>query len=147
MRTADWFGEVGLLFSRGSVDPWNPKAVRASMGGILRVPVAIDCPFELLTSASSSNADRRPIIGMDSGGDPIVGGEQLPLDGIYLIGSEADGLGAEVRSHCDRFVSVPPGGLVDENRPTTDGSRHVESLNAGVAAALLLWELARSRIN
>ena len=140
IRSADWFGPVGLLFSVGSVDPWNPKGVRASMGGILRVPIAVDCSPELLLGKNEGE-----LVGLDMSGEPIDKVTSLSKGSCYVVGSEATGLSPQVRSACDRLISIPSRKLSRsegaQQRPADCSV--VESLNAGVSAAILMWELAR----
>ena len=65
IRSADWFGFRNILATSGTVDPWNPKSVRSTMGGILRCSIAIDVEISDLAASG------RPIVGLQGGG--IVG--------------------------------------------------------------------------
>lgn len=132
IRTADWFGAIGLLFSVGSVDPWNPKGVRASMGSILRVPIA--------TGRNLSDLDTgdRPVIVMATDGESIEACT-LPENGIYVIGSEAEGADPELIARSDRTIRIPQG----TKMPETTAAVRAESLNAAISASILCWELSR----
>ena len=115
LRTADAFG-AGVALSEGCADPTGPKAVRASMGAIFRVPVA---GFE--------QPDGRRVALVARGGTPLP---ELAIDGdvVLVLGAERDGLPAEVLERCDERVSIPqPGGG--------------ESLNVAMAGAIALYEL------
>ncbi len=117
LRAADAFG-AGVALSDGCADPTGPKAVRASMGAIFRVPLAgFDEP-----------AGRRVAL-VAHGGTPLP---ELVADGdvVLVLGAERDGLSPEVLERCDERVSVPqPGGG--------------DSLNVAMAGAIALYELAR----
>jgi RNA methyltransferase, TrmH family len=117
LRAADAFG-AGVALSHGCADPTGPKAARASMGAIFRVPFAgFDEP-----------AGKRLAL-VAHGGTPLP---ELSVDGgvVLVLGAERDGLPAEVLERCDEQVSIPqPGGG--------------ESLNVALAGAIALYELAR----
>lgn len=115
LRAADAFG-AGVALSAGCADPTSPKAVRASMGAIFRVPLAgFDEP-----------AGKRVALVADVG-TPL---SELSVDGdvVLMLGAERDGLPSDLRY--DEQVSIPqPGGG--------------ESLNVAMAGAIALYELAR----
>ena len=117
LRTADAFG-AGVALSEGCADPTGPKAVRASMGSIFRVPL----------SGFDEPAGKRVAL-VPAGGIPLpeleVGG-----DVVLVLGAEREGLPPEVLDRCEERVSIPqPGGG--------------ESLNVALAGAIALYELAR----
>src|SRR5207245_2883747 len=120
LRAADAFG-AGVALSEGCADPTGPKAVRASMGAIFRVPV----------TAFEEPAGRRVAL-VAHGGTPLP---ELAVDGeiVLMLGAERDGLPPSVLKRCDEQVSIPqPGGG--------------ESLNVAMAGAIALYELGcRSR--
>jgi len=124
IRTADWFGYGALSLSIGSVDPYNPKAVRSSMGGIFRLPIVLDVTLNALLDT------RRPLLALDLAGSDLRT-IPLPADGIYVVGREAVGISDDVRSVA-QLVSI-------------GGAGRGDSLNASVAAAILLYELSRRR--
>ena len=117
LRAADAFG-AGIALSEGCADPTGPKAVRASMGSLFRVPL----------SAFDEPAGRRIAL-VPTGGTPLP---ELRLDGdvVLALGAEREGLPADVLHRCEERASIPqPGGG--------------ESLNVGMAGAIALYELAR----
>ncbi len=117
LRAADAFG-AGIALSDGCADPTGPKALRASMGSVFRVPIA---GFDEPTG--------RRVALVPQGGTPLP---ELALDGdiVLVLGAERDGLPAEVLARCDERASIPqPGGG--------------ESLNVAMAGAIALYELAR----
>jgi TrmH family RNA methyltransferase len=116
-RAADAFG-AGVALSEGCADRTGPKAVRASMGTIFRVPLA---------GFDESAGSRVALVA--HGGKPLP---VLEVDGdvVLVLGAERDGLPAEVLERCDEQVSIPqPGGG--------------DSLNVALAGAIALYELSR----
>ena len=117
LRAADAFG-AGVALSEGCADPTGPKAVRASMGSLFRVP---------LSGFDEPQGKRVALV--PSGGIPLP---ELELEGdlVLVLGAEREGLTAEALEPCDERASIPqPGGG--------------ESLNVAMAGAIALYELAR----
>jgi TrmH family RNA methyltransferase len=117
VRTADAFG-ASLALSRGCGDPTGPKALRASMGSVFRVPTA---PFE------DAGVPRVALV--SRGGTPLP---ELELGGAvtFVLGSEREGLPEEVLRSCDSIATIPQ-------------SDHADSLNVAAAGAIALYESAR----
>ncbi len=129
LRTCDWFGAPGALLSRGSVDPGNPKALRASMGSYFSVTTAmIESPDELVRHA---RAQHRMLVAADAHGDMALGALQTSAPVCVVFGSEARGLPPAVRAACDAVVSIPPRGTA-------------ESLNLAVSHGVVLAYLTRT---
>lgn len=125
-RSAAAFGCHALLCLPGTVDPWNPKAVRSSAGALFRMPVvqaAMEEAAEWLIGADFT------ILGADASGDPV---ERMEMSRrvALVVGNEGAGLGEPARSLCSRLVGVPMRG------PT-------ESLNVAVATGILLYLITR----
>jgi TrmH family RNA methyltransferase len=117
LRAADAFG-AGVALSAGCADPTGPKALRASMGSIFRVPL----------SEFGEPAGKRVAL-VPSGGVPL---QELQPNGevVLVLGAERDGLPPEVLEGCDERASIrQPGGG--------------DSLNVAMAGAIALYELAR----
>jgi TrmH family RNA methyltransferase len=117
LRAADAFG-AGIALSEGCADPTAPKAVRASMGSVFRVPM----------SRFDEPAGQRVAL-VPSGGIPLP---ELDSEGevVLVLGAERDGLPAEILARCEERASIPqPGGG--------------ESLNVAMAGAIALYELSR----
>ena len=126
MRTADWFGVRHIVCSRDTVSCFNPKVVQATMGAIFRTRVDyVDLP-EWLASCDM------PVYGASLQGDPIT--KHLTLNtkpSVLLIGNESRGISPEAMAAVTHPVLIPNlGGTA-------------ESLNAGVAAGILMYELTR----
>ena len=117
LRAADAFG-AGIALSDGCADPTGPKAVRASMGSLFRVPL----------SGFDEPAGRRVAL-VPSGGIPL---SELDSGGelVLALGAEREGLPAEVLDRCDGRASIPQTG-------------DAESLNVAMAGTVALYELSR----
>ena len=124
VRVAEATGCAGVLTAAGSADFFHPRAVRASAGSVLRIPVSGRVSFEPF--ARDAKEARRLLCGaVPSGGeDPF--GAPLPAASVLVIGSEGTGLPAGAYRYLDRRVTIPMQAPVD-------------SLNAAVAAALVLY--------
>ena len=119
LRTADAFG-AAVALSPGCADPLGPKALRASVGAIFRVPLV---PFDETPGdrVALGAHGARPLHELARGG-PVT----------FLLGAEREGLPEEVVSRADEVASIP----------IAEGA---ESLNVGVAGALALYEWRRRR--
>lgn len=125
-RSAAAFGCAGLLCLPGTVDPWNPKAVRASAGGLFRLPVVTAGAPEALDWLARSGFR---LLGADAGGEPVA--EAPGPDRVALaVGNEGAGLTEAVAWACDGMVAVPMRG-------------GMESLNVAVATGILLYVITR----
>jgi len=128
VRAAEAFGSSGLVFLKGSVNPYNPKAVRASAGSVLRIPVL----YSLDGNATRTAAIQRKIAlyaASPAGGVP-ASEAGLSRACMIVVGSEGRGWRRDLWADAQR-VRIP----------TTD----VESLNAAMAAGILLYEAKRQR--
>jgi TrmH family RNA methyltransferase len=119
LRSADALGPAFVALSAGCADPTGPKAVRASMGALFRVPLI------------SFDDAPRPWIGLAArGGAPLA---DLDLhEGTFVLGAEREGLPEAVLARCDQLATIS---IVD----------HAESLNVAMAGTIALYELARRR--
>jgi TrmH family RNA methyltransferase len=115
IRSADGFG-AGVALSPGCADPTGPKALRASMGALFRVPIV---EFDA--------AAGRRIALVPQGGTPL---SELDLDGdvVFVLGAEREGLPPEVLASCEAQATIPQDG---------------ESLNVAMAGTIALYEQSR----
>jgi TrmH family RNA methyltransferase len=129
LRSAEAFGASGMLLGRGTVSQFNSKVVRASAGSVFRVPVVAVKVEEAIPRLRE--AGLRLLATSSHGGTPA---DQVNLASplALFIGNEGSGLPRELMSQMDETVVVPHPG-------------QVESLNAAVAASILLYEAARQR--
>jgi len=129
VRTAAALGVTAIVSLPGTVDLWNAKVVRSSMGALFHHP-ALACTWEELTSFRSQHAV--PLWGADSAGESLSGlkraREAIPPRLAIAVGNEGSGIGAQVRQGAERLVSV-------------EIASTVESLNVAVATGILLYEL------
>ena len=130
VRTAEGAGVTGILLGRGCVDIYNPKVIRSTMGSIYRMPFAYTDDLQGVLREWKS----RGIVLCAA----HLRGDRIFTDGDYtggcafMIGNESRGLTDELSAMADQLVKIPMQGKV-------------ESLNASVAAAILMYEVARQR--
>jgi RNA methyltransferase, TrmH family len=137
LRSAEAFGATGAVATRGAADPWSPKALRASAGSALRLPVLREMAIPVLMAqlriagvkiyAATSEHSRQ-----ESANGAFSTQADLRKSSAIFVGNEGNGVPAEVLRAADATISIPTGGAV-------------ESLNAGIAASIVLYEAARQR--
>lgn len=128
LRTADAFRADGLFLVNACADLYNPKTVRATMGAVFRCPVWT-CGTEEL--AALLKASGLPLYGAALRSDTEDARSVDYSRCAIAIGSEGRGLSREMLAVCGKTVLIPM-------------REHCESLNAAIAAAVLLWEAARN---
>jgi TrmH family RNA methyltransferase len=130
LRSAEAAGAGGVVCCGGSVDVFNPKTVRASAGSLFHVPVvAGGSPVDVLQEVATWGVERLATVA-DGGRDYADVDLTRPL--AFVLGNEAHGLPADLASEIDATVTIPMLG-------------RTESLNVGMAAAVLCFEAARQR--
>lgn len=130
VRTAEALGADGLILNSGC-DIYSPKALRASMGALLRFPVAVtenvvslieDCrKNNMKVFATVPDASARDITKTDKTGGAVL-----------VIGNEGNGVSEEVLEACSHLITIPMKGKA-------------ESLNAAAATAISVWEFMKDR--
>ena len=131
-RTGEGAGITGIVMSRDTVDLFNPKTIRSTMGSIYRVPyfVAEDlCGIIRTIKGLGTKVYAAHLEGSVPYDTPSYRGAAA-----FLIGNEGSGISAETMTCADEYIRIP-----------MEGS--VESLNAAVSAAILMYEAARQRRN
>ncbi|MDT0442886.1 TrmH family RNA methyltransferase [Streptomyces johnsoniae] len=134
LRCADAAGADAVVLTDASVDLYNPKAVRASVGSLFHLPVAVGVPVEEAVRGLAAAGVR--LLAADGGGDRDLDAE-LDADAMggptaWIFGNEAWGLPEGTRALADAVVRVPIHG-------------HAESLNLATAAAVCLYASARAQ--
>ncbi|MEY8316382.1 RNA methyltransferase [Oscillospiraceae bacterium 50-58] len=126
-RTADALGADGLILVNHCADPFSPKTVRATMGACFRLPV-----YETETQALPGLLERSglPLYAAALGEDTVTVGETRLNRCAVVIGSEGRGVSPELLRLSEKTVKIPM-------------RERCESLNAAVAAAVILWEMGR----
>ena len=130
VRSAEAFGATGVVCLTGTVSAWNPKAVRASAGSVFRVPIMAASEricLERLREAgvkvwATAARGARPVDLVD-----------LAAPVAIVIGNEGNGIDDDLLEKADETITIPCPGSV-------------ESLNAAMAAAVLLYEASRQRV-
>lgn len=125
-RTAEALGASGVIALPGTVDPWNPKAVRAAMGSSFRLPV-VSAGWE--EAAPWLREEGFRVAASVVGGAPL---REPPARTALVMGNEGAGVSDETLARADLRVGIPLRG-------------RAESLNVGAAAAILLYEILRER--
>lgn len=126
-RTADAFGCDGLILLPGCADPYSAKTVRSSMGAVFRCPLWTAAPVEMKEVLQRSGI---PLYGAALREDTLDAREVDYTRAALAIGSEGRGLTEEMLGLCDRTIRIPM-------------TERCESLNAAIAATVLLWEAYR----
>lgn len=130
MRTAEGAGVSAVIMNKGTVDIFNPKVVRSTMGAIFRMPfIYVDDLIETVDILQENNVNVYAAHLKDST-------DYVNLSYIegtaFLVGNEGNGLSEEISEKADRYIKIPMQG-------------QLESLNASVSAALLMYEAYRQR--
>jgi RNA methyltransferase, TrmH family len=136
LRSSEAFGSAGVVLGEGTVSPFNSKVVRASAGSVFRLPL-IHGHRESTTTKLEEVSQKLRVRGVRLIATSSHEGtrlDQADLKGAVAIffGNEGAGLPRELMARMDEFISIP-------HNP------QVESLNAGVAASIVLYEAARQR--
>ena len=130
LRSADAAGCNGVFMTGNGVDPFGPKAVRATMGSLFHLPVAVvPDPSQALAWLRRQGL---PVLVADAGGTIAYDKVDYTDGCVLVIGNEARGVSDYWLAAADTVVSIPIYG-------------RAESLNAAVAASLLVYEAARQR--
>lgn len=130
LRAGEGAGITGLIMSRDTVDIYNPKVIRSTMGSVFRVPFL----YAESLADTASELKRRGVCLYAAHllGDKEYEKEDYTADCGFLIGNEAGGLSEGLTALADKRIRIPMAG-------------RVESLNAAVAASVLMFEAARQR--
>jgi RNA methyltransferase, TrmH family len=140
LRSAEAFGSAGVVLGEGTVSPFNSKVIRASAGSVFRLPIVHAQPRGAGKSGTVKieevsrkfrEQSVRQLATSSHKGTPL---DQSDLKGSKAIffGNEGAGLPREVMARMDESIAIPH-------------AAQVESLNAGVAASIVLYEAARQR--
>lgn len=132
VRTAEAAGASGILMSKDTVDLFNPKTVRSTMSGIFRLPAVIS--EDLAASLDLLKERGITTFAAHLGGEAAY--DRLSYTGptAFMIGNEGNGLTEEISGRADHKLLIPMHGKI-------------ESLNAAMAAGILLYEADRQRRN
>lgn len=129
LRGADAMGADAVLIGEASVDVYNPKVVRSTVGSLFHLPVVTDVPvLPTLTRLRDAGV---VAYAADAAGSLPIGDADLTRPHVWVMGNEAWGLPQELRDACDEVVSIP--------------LRRAESLNLAMAATICLYASTAAR--
>lgn len=132
LRAGEGAGITGVILSKNCVDIYNPKTIRSTMGSIYRVPfVYVEDLRETIEELKKNNIGIYAAhLKQSKDYDKI----DLTKPHAFMIGNEGNGLSDEISSIADSYLKIPMEG-------------EVESLNAAIAASILMYETSRQRRN
>lgn len=125
-RTAEALGINGIILD-GGCDPYGPKSLRASMGALLRIPVF---SRENSLQVLKENGIKTYAAVVNDDEALLLGNAKFNVGCAVFIGNEANGLKPETSAECDYKITIPMNG-------------RAESLNAAVAASIIMWEMCK----
>ncbi len=131
IRTADAAGVTGIVMSKGCVDIYNPKVLRSTMGSIFRVPIYMS--EDLRETIDSIKLRGMKVYAAHLKGRLNYFEADLKGNTAVIIGNEANGISDMAAGCSDELLKIPMFGTI-------------ESLNASVAASILMYEAVRQRI-
>jgi len=135
LRSSEAFGSAGLVLGEGTVSPFNSKVVRASAGSIFRIPIIHNhgkATAKLEEVSNKLRTHRVRLLATSSHKGTPLDQADLKSPSAIFFGNEGSGLPRDLISKMDESIAIPH-------------SPQVESLNAGVAASIVLYEAARQR--
>ena len=129
-RTGEGAGITGVIMSKNTVDIFNPKTIRSTMGSVYRVPfIYVETLAEVLEKMKQKGITT---YAAHLAGNTYYDSFSFAEGTAFLIGNEGNGLQKETADLADHYLKIPMEGKL-------------ESLNAAVAAALLMYETHRQR--
>lgn len=133
LRSAEAFGSAGVILGEGTVSRFNSKVIRGSAGSVFRLPVlTVKTTGGIETILEKLRTKGVRLIATSSHKGTRLDEASLKAPSAIFVGSEGAGLPRELMARMDETVAIPH-------------SPRVESLNAGVAASIVLYEVARQR--
>lgn len=125
IRTADAFGFDGVMLSKECADVYSPKVVRSTMGSLFHIPIYQDVTVENIKNMENK------IYSAVLDTNTFVNNTNICTPFVLVIGNEGKGISTEVRNITDEFIKI-------------DMSGNAESLNASIAAGILMYEFSIS---
>jgi len=130
IRTADAAGFTGIIIAPGCVDPYNPKTLRATMGSVFHIPLCIVEDIDITYNMLKKSGVQIYASSLDT--ETNLYSADMKKGTALVIGSEADGISIASQKAADLLLKVPMPG-------------RSESLNAAVAAGIMIYEAVRQR--
>ncbi len=130
LRTADAAGISGVILCENCCDLYNPKVVRSTMGSLFRLNIFIEDDFFDVFSMLKANGVRvyASVVSKEA---REIRSVEFPENCAIVIGNEGNGLKGEHYNICDECITIEMNGNID-------------SLNAGIASAILMWEMTKA---
>lgn len=129
IRSAVAFGVEHIILSADSADLYNPKTVRAAMGGLFKIKATVVNDFNSFIRAARTVGRRVYAAELSENAISLKEADIMKSD-IFVIGNEGHGIPKEISAECDKSIFIPI-------------SSATESLNAAVAASILIWEQSK----
>ena len=130
IRLCDWFGVTRLICNSETVDCYNPKVIQATMGSLTRVDIQYVKLESYLQGKRQSDIE---IYGAFMDGENIYSSSESFIDGVLVLGNEANGISESIEKLITKRTSIPRFGKL----------KAAESLNVAMAASILLSEFKR----
>jgi len=130
VRTGEGAGITGVIMNKTTVDLFNPKTIRSTMGSIYRVPFIVTA--DLAETMNDLKQQGVSLYAAHLKGQYAYDEEDYTKASGFLIGNEGNGLSDEIADLADTYIKIPMEG-------------QVESLNAAISASLLMYEANRQR--
>lgn len=126
IRTAEAFGVSGIILCKGSVDPYNSKVIRSTMGSVLRMPLVFSNDISLEIELLKNEKFDVLVTSLDANKNL----DKMSFDNrnVLVIGNEANGVSDEIQSASDKLLKIP---MIGKS----------ESLNAAIATSIVLYDL------
>jgi RNA methyltransferase, TrmH family len=136
LRSSEAFGSAGIVLGEGTVSPFNSKVVRASAGSVFRLPIVHrqgkSATTKLEVVSEKLRAQGVRLIATSSHKGTPIDQTDLKRPAAIFFGNEGSGLARELMARMDESIVIPH-------------TPQVESLNAGIAASIVLYEAERQR--
>ncbi|MBS4537989.1 RNA methyltransferase [Clostridium sp. D2Q-11] len=132
IRSADSLGASGIIISKGSVDIYNPKVVRSTMGSLFHLPIVeIDNSIETISKLKESGIK---VLATSLEEAKYCYDSDLTTNILIIIGNEGNGISEELFNISDENIIIPMKG-------------NSESLNVAMASSIIMYEVLRQRKN
>ncbi len=128
IRTAHWFGISGIIIGKNSIEVFNPKVIRASMGSVFHIPIWYE--LELTDKLLELKKAGYKLIGADPGGNEHINKICKKFLKVIIFGNESNGISSGILELCDYKIRIK-------------GEKSFDSINLAVAAGIFMWELKK----
>jgi len=131
IRTSDWFGVDGVMLNEDTVELYNPKVIRATMGGVFHIPIMPDVDLGLMMEDGKKHGFKI-ITTVPDGGKPL-NKFSFPERSLIVFGNEAHGVSKKVEQLADGSITIPKYGKA-------------ESLNVAISCGIILNAVSTFKI-